>query len=347
MRGRCDRADHGRVGVHAAEGIDVGEAQLEGDAFAGSKMSGVMGGHLGSGELWIDGSLVAADDIIVESVFHVGSAAAKIENFLVIRFVLCEEKFRGAGAKEPALAVLPVLQLGAEGAWSIRGAASRGAAQVLSPGPGVAEPKRGQKMQGRGFRPTIPGGDFDENVFNVGLGVFEEDIEVAVLREDARIEQLELGLGTATLLVFFQELEVRELGLGIFVEHAHVAVCGSGVQIEIALLDILAVVALIAGEAEEPLFEDRILAIPKAKSKADELVTIAEAADAVFAPAIGAGVGMLERKEFPGGAVGAVILPNRAPLAVGEIGAPALPVLFSLACFFQTMVFRGEESRHG
>ena len=53
-----------------------------------------------------------------------------------------------------------------------------------------------------------------------------------------------------------------------------------------------------------------------AEREADALVAVANAADAVLAPAIGAGARVIVREIFPGGAVGAVILANRAPLAL-------------------------------
>ena len=40
-------------------------------------------------------------------------------------------------------------------------------------------------------------------------------------------------------------------------------------QIEVALLDVLAVVALVAGEAEHPLLQDRITCVPEREREAD------------------------------------------------------------------------------
>ena len=43
----------------------------------------------------------------------------------------------------------------------------------------------------------------------------------------------------------------------------------SGVQVEVILLDVFAVVSLGAGDAEEPLFQDPITAVPKGRREND------------------------------------------------------------------------------
>ena len=63
---------------------------------------------------------------------------------------------------------------------------------------------------------------------------------------------------------------------------------GRVVEVEVALLDVLAVVALVAGEAEESLLEDGVAAVPQRQGEADALMAVADAGEAVFVPAIGA-----------------------------------------------------------
>src|ERR1035441_10247874 len=58
------------------------------------------------------------------------------------------------------------------------------------------------------------------------------------------------------------------------------------------------------------------------------LPLVREAEQAVFAPTIGAAAGMVVREVIPDRAVRRIILPHGGPLALGEIGAPAFPVLF-------------------
>src|SRR5437773_7065726 len=55
-------------------------------------------------------------------------------------------------------------------------------------------------------------------------------------------------------------------------------------------------------------------------------MAVAEAGEAVFVPAVRARPSRIVRKVIPGVAVGAVILADGAPCALGEIRAPALPV---------------------
>src|SRR5579885_3223662 len=53
---------------------------------------------------------------------------------------------------------------------------------------------------------------------------------------------------------------------------------------------------------------------------------VADAADAVFAPAVGAKMRMLEGKIIPGVSVGAIILADRAPLPLRQVRPPAPPM---------------------
>jgi hypothetical protein len=59
-----------------------------------------------------------------------------------------------------------------------------------------------------------------------------------------------------------------------------------GVQVPPVLLDVLAVVALVTGEAEGTLLEDRVAAVPERERQAQQLVLVADAAEPVLAPAV-------------------------------------------------------------
>src|SRR5512147_2391509 len=113
------------------------------------------------------------------------------------------------------------------------------------------------------------------------------------------------------------------------------------VEVEVVLLHVLAVVALVAGEAEEALLEDRVAAVPHRQREADELVAVADAGDAVLAPAIGARAGVVVREELPGVAPGAVVLAHRAPGAVADVRPPALSVHLARLGLAQAMLFGG------
>jgi len=97
------------------------------------------------------------------------------------------------------------------------------------------------------------------------------------------------------------------------------------IDVEIVLLDVLAVIALGAGDAEKAFLEDGVLAVPEGRCEAEQLIAIADAGDAVLAPAIGPAAGVVVRQVVPGVAVGAVVLADGPPGSIGEIGAPAAP----------------------
>src|SRR5579872_5779187 len=113
------------------------------------------------------------------------------------------------------------------------------------------------------------------------------------------------------------------------------------VQVVVIFLNILAVIAFFAGQAEKPLFQDRISLVPQGKSKTNELATIGDAGDAVFIPAVSTGTRVLVRKEIPCIAVGAVIFAHGTPCAFAQIWSPALPMLGPAARFRQPLFFVG------
>ena len=73
-----------------------------------------------------------------------------------------------------------------------------------------------------------------------------------------------------------------------------------GVEIEVILFDIFAMIALVAGQPKQAFLEDRIPAIPEGEGEADELMPIADASDTILAPAIGLGTGLIVGKIVPG-----------------------------------------------
>ena len=76
----------------------------------------------------------------------------------------------------------------------------------------------------------------------------------------------------------------------------------------------------------EPILMEGIPAVSHRQREAPELV-VAEAGNAVLAPALGPGAGDVCGRSFLSVVVRAVILPHRAPLALAEVGPPALPAL--------------------
>jgi hypothetical protein len=69
---------------------------------------------------------------------------------------------------------------------------------------------------------------------------------------------------------------------------------------EIVFLHILAVIALMAGQAKEPFFKDRIATVPKSDRETNELVPVTPPCKPVFAPTIGPTAGVVMGKVIPG-----------------------------------------------
>src|SRR5882762_7979881 len=108
---------------------------------------------------------------------------------------------------------------------------------------------------------AIAGLDPDRDVFGVGLGVFDEDVPVAIVIKNAGVEEFVLG-ARAVAPVLFDQIGIRVLALRIFVKHAHVAVRRSAVEVEPVFLNVLAVDAFVGGKAKHALFQDRVAAVP-------------------------------------------------------------------------------------
>ena len=125
--------------------------------------------------------------------------------------------------------------------------------------------------------------------------------------------------------VLLDELRVGILALRVLVEPLHVRVGGRRVEVEVVLLHVLAVVALGGHEAEEPLLQDRVALVPQREREDQELVAVADAGQAVLAPAVGLAAGLVVGEEVPGVAVGAVVLAHGAPGALGDVRTPAPP----------------------
>src|SRR5262249_41998604 len=157
--------------------------------------------------------------------------------------------------------------------------------------------------------------------------------EVTVIVENARVKQLELGSVLAAAAILRDEPVVGKFPLRILVEHFQVGVRRRGVEVVVQFLDILAVVGLAVGQAEEALLEDRVAAIPECDRQTKPLLLIADAGDAVLAPAVHPAAGVVVGKVVPGGAVRTVILAYRSPLAFAQVRSPAPPRLPPLAVF--------------
>ena len=76
---------------------------------------------------------------------------------------------------------------------------------ICLPRPGIAKPDLRQQMKAGDFGATIVDCDPHQRVLRAGLGVFDEDIEVAILVEKPGIDHLELHLQLAAAGIFFDQ----------------------------------------------------------------------------------------------------------------------------------------------
>ena len=185
----------------------------------------------------------------------------------------------------------------------------------------------------------VDGGEADEDVLGVGLGVLDRHVEVAVLVEDARVEEFVLHLGFAALGVGVHEVLVGEGGLWVFVVALEVGVAGRPIHVEVVFLHVLAVVALAAGESEGAFLEDGVFLVPEREREAEALVVVRKAEQTVLAPAVGARAGVVVRKVVPRLARGAVVLADGAPLAFAQVRAPTPPVSLAFVFLLETGLF--------
>ncbi len=199
----------------------------------------------------------------------------------------------------------------------------------------------GQDVEGRRIRAAIDGLDPRHDLFGRGLRIFDEDIEVAILPEDARVEQFELRAVALPPLVFCHQRFVGKGGLRILVQELHVGVRGRIIEVVVILLHVLAVIALRRDDSEQAFLEDRIPLVPEGGGEGQELVAVADACDPVLAPAIGLCRRPVEGEVGPGIAVRAVVLADGAPSPIRDVGSPPPPGGRVVANLRQSFLFRG------
>src|SRR5690242_15137893 len=100
------------------------------------------------------------------------------------------------------------------------------------------------------------------------------DVPVALLGEDASVEQIERRVVAAATAVLGGKPRIGVFRLRVLVEIAQPAVARRRIDVEVVFLDVLAAVALVAGEAEGPLLQDRITAVPEREREAEPLLLV-------------------------------------------------------------------------
>ena len=211
-----------------------------------------------------------------------------------------------------------------------------------TPAPRVAKPHARQQMQLRRVRPAIRDRDADENIVRRTLRVLDAHIEVAALREHARVHQLELRLLPRPPPILLDQLRVRKLALRILVERLQVGMRRRGIQKEIILLHILAVIPLVRRETEQALLQNRIAPIPQRQSETQPALAIRDPEQPILAPAIRPTARVIVREIIPARSVSGIILAHRRPLPLREIRPPAFPILRARRILGQSLGFRRE-----
>src|SRR5581483_8494940 len=93
------------------------------------------------------------------------------------------------------------------------------------------------------------------------------------------------------------------------------------------------------GQAEQAFLENGIAPVPQCEREAEPALAVGDAEQAVFTPTVCLAAGVVVRKVVPAIAVRGIILPDRAPLAFGEVGAPTLPILHPRGILLEPLRF--------
>ena len=101
-------------------------------------------------------------------------------------------------------------------------------------------------MEFGGLRTAVERFEPDQNVVRPALGVFDEDIKIAVFVEDSCVDQFKLEIPLAPFSIFLDQSRIGKFGVRIFVKKLHVRMGWRRIEIEIVLLDVFAVIAFVA-----------------------------------------------------------------------------------------------------
>ena len=330
-----------RIEVGESDSAIVVQAQTQHGAAAGGNFHHTTQRHFGAAVAVADGRHAAVDDVVVDAVFEHLVSVRRAEQPHHIGLVFGHENVDGAVGVQVIRAKVHASggDAAVVGAVDLRTFAA-------APTPGVAEPQLRQQVQLRRFGAAVVRLDPDQQFIGRGLRVFDEHVEVAVLVERAGVHDFVFRAADAAVAVFRQQLRVGKRTLRIFVEHLQVGMGRRGVEVVVHLLDVFAVVSLAVRQAEQAFLENGIVAVPQRQRKAQTLFAVADAGDAVLAPAVGTRPGVIVRQVFPRIAVGAVVLAHGAPLPFAQVRPPVLPG-FAANALFEALPFDGGGHRGG
>jgi hypothetical protein len=108
-------------------------------------------------------------------------------------------------------------------------------------------------MQRRRLGAAVDRANADQDIVRASFGVFDKHVEIAVVVEDARVEQLVLRVVLAAAGVLGHQIGIGVDSLRVLVEHPHPRVRGRRVQVKVVFFDILTMVAFGAGQPKQAL----------------------------------------------------------------------------------------------
>ena len=170
---------------------------------------------------------------------------------------------------------------------------------LAAPDPRVAVPQRRQEVNPSCLGPAVGSRNANEDIHRAGFGILGIDVPVLALVEDASILQLKLRLLDSSPLVLLHQPAVGVGRLRVLVQGLHVGVRGGGVQVVVALLRVLAVVALRPRQPEDALLEDGVLLVPECEGEAEAALSVADAQQPILPPPVGPGAGVVMREVIP------------------------------------------------
>src|SRR3989442_10367961 len=130
--------------------------------------------------------MVAVHEVVVQPILHKGRLVGYAIEAPAIRVILRKQEDWFLSAVEPAPPERRMLRLNHAIVTPRRANPQAGTGAVMVPGPGVAEPERGQEVEFGGVRSTIAGGGGGQGVAGRGLGVFGRHVKIAGIGGGAR-----------------------------------------------------------------------------------------------------------------------------------------------------------------
>ena len=170
---------------------------------------------------------------------------------------------------------------------------------ATAPNPRIAKPQRRQQVQHRLLAGLITDGDPNQDVVVGRLGVLGVNVEIPPIVEHARVEDFEFRLIPAPPSVLLKQPFVGKSLLWVAIQTPHVGVRGRRVEVVVEFFYVLTVVALVVGQAEHALLQDRVLAVPQGQGEAQPALAVGQSEDAVLAPAICSAAGLVMREIAP------------------------------------------------